>query len=445
MKYISKLLGDSEISQFLYAIVVIILIPAALSFNTLLLLHNVQQDIDFELNNKAMLVESILALQIESNINNPNLTSQIQDIIKKLPDIKAIEVLRVDQADDLTSLATSTPQTKNVTDVVLNHLAWSSDLAYSKQITASLGDAPKERIWMVAAPIHDNNNKRIGLINVYLSAKQIDAITNRTITDSLIILAITMFGIILLLLNHFRLFEISLLFKKLKDIDNIKDDFISIASHELRAPITAISGYTSMLVNDSAIKQNENLRNYVGNLAINISRLNVLVDDLLTVSRIEKDKLDISIAQCDLEKILDEVIILFTPQAKEKNLDLCYQHADQKLMINADKNKLHEIFSNLVSNAIKYTPTGQINIYHHINNRVVTTYVKDTGVGIAEENKYKLFQKFSRIYNEKTKKIQGTGLGLWITKQLVEKMHGEIYVESIENQGTQFVVKFPLV
>lgn len=445
MNFLSKIRVKSDLSQLIFAIFVIAFIPGALAFNTIYLLRSVQRDTDFELNNKALLVESVIAIQSREKINEPEkMQENLQELVKTLPEIKALEVFSANQGE-ISSLSTTSERTRAVADSALNQLAWGTNQAYSKQIFASIGNTPSERVWLVASPIHDSSGKKIGLINLYLSAAQIDSISNRTIKDSLFILVVTMIFILLLLLNHFRFFEISLLFKKLSEVDKLKDDFISIASHELKSPLTIIASYTSLIIKNPLVAQDETLTKHASIIDKSTARLKTLVEDLLDVSRIEQNRVKLEMVECDIREIIRNVINEFLPQAQSKGLRLEYRELPQPLLITCDRDRMHQILANLVSNAIKYTPQiGEVSIYHQTEGGTVRTFVKDTGIGISSENMSKLFSKFSRVYDERTKDVGGTGLGLWITKQLVEKMGGKITVQSIENQGSQFIVAFPL-
>ena len=444
MKLFSKFTFNPDIAQLIYALFVIVLVPSILAINTIYILKSIQRDTDFQLNNKALLVESLIGLHVRDKLSDlVSLQNTLKKIVKDLPEIKAIEVFKSD--DNLDASFTSTSEfTKKVSDPVMNQLAWGTNQAYSKQVSAIIG-GPKERLWIVASPLHDDSNKKIGVLNVYLSAAQIDLITERTIRDSLFVLVATMIVVILLLLNHFRFFEASLILKKIKEVDQLKDDFISIASHELRAPITAIDGFSYLLLKNPVFKRDEKLQHYLKVITDSTGRLKILVNDILDVSRIEQDRIQFTLADIDLGEIITSVVNEFMSQAKQKGLNLVYKQLDHPLIVNCDKDRMHQIFANLVGNAIKYTLQGEVTIFHEIKENLLRTFVKDTGVGIPQESMSKMFAKFSRIPNDKTKTVPGTGLGLWITKQLVEKMNGKIVVESIENQGSQFIATFPLV
>ena len=444
MKLFSRFAFNPDVTQLIYALFVIILVPSVLAINTVYILRSVQRDTDFELNNKALLVESLIGLHIHDKLSDSTKLQQILNkIIKDLPEIRAIEVFKSSDNSDA-SFSSTSDATKKVADPVLNQLAWATNQAYSKQINATVGSGLKERLWLVASPIYDDSGKKIGVLNVYISAAQIDLITNRTIRDSLFVLVGTMIIVILLLLNHFRFFEASLILKKLKEVDQLKDDFISVASHELRTPITVINGFVYLLLKNPAFANDEKAATHLKSISDNTNRLSLLVNDLLDVSRIEQNRLKFTLVDIDIVEIITNIVNELTPSAQNKGIRLKYVALDRPLIVNCDKDRMHQVFNNLINNAIKYTLQGEVTIHHEVKDNYLKTFVKDTGVGISQEHMNKMFTKFSRIPNEKTKDVQGTGLGLWITKQLVEKMGGKIGVESIENQGSLFITTFPL-
>ncbi|MBP9691227.1 HAMP domain-containing histidine kinase [Candidatus Woesebacteria bacterium] len=427
--------------QHLYAILIVILIPSALVINTVYLIKNFQRDMDFELNNKALLVESVIAFNIKDSLREDPIVvkSMLDELVQKLPEVRAIEIFRIEDQQNL-SFTTTSSLTNMVFDPVLNTLAFSSDKAFSKEINASLGNNPMERMWLVASPLTDSSGKKVGVINAYVSAAQIDAITQRTAFDSLKVLLITLVIILLLLINHFSLFERAVAFIKLKEIDHLKDDFISIAAHELKTPLTVISSYAFMLMNTQELKTSVDVQDKLNKIILSTTRLGTLVGDILDVTRIEMNRLNLEISVQDLSPIIQEVVDQMLPQATDKKLALTFIKPTEQILVKADKNKLVQVLINVVGNAIKYTLEGSVTLHVETTKKNVSILVKDTGVGIPPSKVNRLFDKFSRIYNEKTKNVPGSGLGLWITKQLIEKMGGKIYVESIENTGTQFTV-----
>jgi K+-sensing histidine kinase KdpD len=319
MKLFSKISFFSDTAQMMYALIVVVLVPLALAFNTLYLLNSIQRDMDYELNNKALLVESAIALALRDSLEDQEaLQKKCKSLIEKLPEIRALEVFRMEN-DDISSLTSTSSVTKSVTDPALNQLAWGTNKPYSKQIyLLSETEGKQERVWLVSAPIHDVYGKKVALLNLYLSAAQIDAISERTIQDSLMVMVVTMIIVILLLLNHFRFFEISILFKKLRDVDRVKDDFISIASHELKTPLTAISGYASLLQKNQTINSDPALKKDVNIIMESINRFKAIVEDILDVSRIEQNRISLKTADISIKKVIEETVNEYSSFAQKK-------------------------------------------------------------------------------------------------------------------------------
>ena len=172
-------------------------------------------------------------------------------------------------------------------------------------------------------------------------------------------------------------------------------------------------------------------------------QLNELVADMLDVSRIEQGRMKFEYSDLNVEEVISDVVSAFTHVAKKKGLTLIKEDT-KEVVIHSDKKKIHRVLVNLVSNAIKYTPKGEVHISHKVENDMIVIRVSDSGIGISKEDQENLFQKFHRIKSAETEEIQGTGLGLWLTKEIIQKLKGSIEVESIQGVGTHFIVKFPI-
>ncbi len=236
--------------------------------------------------------------------------------------------------------------------------------------------------------------------------------------------------------------------RKLKVLDQIKDDFVSIASHELRTPMTAIRSYAWMALHRADMPLSKNLEKYLARILISTERLINLVNDMLNVSRIESGKIEINPEQVDLlllvKDIIDEV---YYSKSEEKKLQFeVFEKQVPKAI--ADPEKLRQVFLNLVGNSLKFTPDGgKITFDFFTDGKVVEISVSDTGVGISKEDLSKLFHKFGRLDNSYTAAATsgGTGLGLYISKNLVELMHGSVRVKSEGlNKGATFTVSLPV-
>jgi signal transduction histidine kinase len=162
----------------------------------------------------------------------------------------------------------------------------------------------------------------------------------------------------------------------------------------------------------------------------------------LEVSRLEGNRIPIVISEIELGPIIEKSIEEIKSQAAQKNLELNYLRENLP-RVKADPERLKQVIINLLSNAVKYSIKGKVEVTTKLFGKKVLLTVADTGVGISAEDQKKLFQKFSRVYNEETKMVGGTGLGLWISRELVQKMGGDIEVESIRGVGSHFTVNLP--
>lgn len=219
-----------------------------------------------------------------------------------------------------------------------------------------------------------------------------------------------------------------------------RDIFSTMIAHEFRAPLTAIKGYASFL-EESDTLESENKR-FAHNIRISAERLVLLVNDFLEVARLQSGKITFDKKETDVRTVLTNVTADLQPTAKKKNLELVFDSPIQPILMNTDMAKLSQVITNIVSNAIKYTESGVIKIECQKEGGDITIRIKDTGMGISADDQKKLFAPFVRVGNVDKKNITGTGLGMWITKQFVVLLGGDIGVESIKGVGTHVVITF---
>ena len=227
--------------------------------------------------------------------------------------------------------------------------------------------------------------------------------------------------------------------KALAENQKLKDEFVFIAAHELRTPVTAIRGYLSMILDNSFGKVPEKIKNPLQITNSANERLVQLVQDLLEVARSDAGRMKIELVPLVIGEQIQTVIKELDSLAGQKKIAINYKNqlGDKKIL--ADDYKLKEVLVNLIGNAIKYTITnGGIEIWHEMKEGYLITHIKDHGIGISKENVAKLFSKFYRVESDATAKIEGTGLGLFICKQIVERLEGKITVESEIGQGSTF-------
>lgn len=223
-----------------------------------------------------------------------------------------------------------------------------------------------------------------------------------------------------------------------------KSAFLANMSHEIRTPINVMLGMNEMILRESEC---EEIRQYAKSIERSGGYLISLINNILDISRIESGKMEIEEGKYELRQLLDEVMLIAEKQAEQKSLkmNLIFDKTLPAYLI-GDVIHIKQILLNLINNAVKYTKEGQIDIKVSKNAEETKLIfeVKDTGIGIKEENLPVLFDAFMRVDSKKNKKIKGTGLGLAIAKQLVEQMGGMIWVESVYGKGSSFFVQLPM-
>lgn len=328
-----------------------------------------------------------------------------------------------DQAQFLFSLASSDP----------NH-----------SLTIALAD-DHERLFKTIRVILDPSGNPSGAVISVQTLSMADMVIKDNIKNSRILLFGILILVIFLFLRHSRIIDYVDLYKRLKEIDQMKDNFIAMASHELKTPLLIIRGYADFI--SKAPEISVETKDYVSKIDVGVKELNSLISEILDVSRIEQGRMSFNLEKVNPVLILDEIVSSFIMQAKEKNLSLSFDKSkvEGELFVNIDSGRFKQAMVNLIGNAIKYTPKGEVAVRIYKEHENLLIRVSDSGVGMSEEERAKLFEKFYRIRNTETQEIRGTGLGLWITKGIILQMGGKISVESIKGVGSHFIVSFPMV
>ncbi len=250
---------------------------------------------------------------------------------------------------------------------------------------------------------------------------------------------------------------------KLEKLERLKSDFVSIVSHELRTPLTPINNSLEIVLSEQAGPISDDAKNFINMAKRNVVRLSGIIEDLLDLSRVQTGKLDFKYKITSLVPSLELIQKTFEQVACEKDIQVSLQIENNLEEVYADTHRFEQIISNLVTNALKFTPKGgSIKIIANnvneneinkslliapiceIKGNYIKISVKDTGIGIKKEDIPKIFEKFSQIENSLTRNIGGVGLGLSITKQLVDAHLGAITVESEEGKGSDFSIFIPI-
>jgi signal transduction histidine kinase len=232
--------------------------------------------------------------------------------------------------------------------------------------------------------------------------------------------------------------------RRVRELNQLKSEFVSLVSHELRTPLTAISGYLDLLREDQG-GQAAKSRELLGIVKRNTDRLVKLLDDLLDLSRIESGKFELNLAAVDVMALIAEVVSLLRPQIEAKDQRLTVDQAEALPLVRGDADRISRILINLLSNAHKYTPPGgHIWVTAHRLQGWVQIDVRDNGIGLSLDEQAHLFDKFFRAQQPATREVGGTGLGLPITRLLVELHGGRISVVSEPGQGSTFSFTLPV-
>lgn len=300
-----------------------------------------------------------------------------------------------------------------------------------------------ERHWLAVRDIADPVTKMMtGISFIDVSMASIDSAATQKIQSAFYFLFFIVLAISFLLLRQAKFIDYTVLYRKLKEVDQMKDDFIAMAAHELRTPLTVIKGYAEMLAISKNLKEED--KQDVSRITMSIEQLNAFISDMLDVIRLGQGKMVFKPENIDISPILEMVVESFGIVARQKGLEISYEKTDVPLIF-VDAEKLRQVVVNIIGNSIKYTPSGSVKVFVEVSGGMVSIRVRDTGIGISAEDQQKLFGKFFRVKSKETDDIRGTGLGLWIVAQVVANMGGKISVESIKGKGTDFIISFPVV
>jgi len=242
-----------------------------------------------------------------------------------------------------------------------------------------------------------------------------------------------------LLNNNKELSEAKL---KAEESDKLKTAFLNNLSHEIRTPLNGILGFSDLLCH-KLIDHDSETSYFLNTIQESGNQLLEIINDILDMSLIETKQLTTYIKSVDLEKIINNIFQIFNPRFSEKNVKLNFQIPQNLHFIKTDSAKIENIFKKILSNSLKFTEIGEVNFGFEIKNNFVEFFVKDTGIGINKEFHEIIFEPFRQIIPKNSGVYGGSGLGLAIAKAFVEKLNGEIWLQSSENQGTCVYFKIP--
>ena len=231
---------------------------------------------------------------------------------------------------------------------------------------------------------------------------------------------------------------------QLKKAERFRKEFIANVSHELKTPIFAAQGFVHTLL-DGALEDKAVVKEFLKKAGKSLDGLDMLVQDLLVISQIETGDITMDFEFFDLNKLTVDMIEQFQDKAGKKKIELNYRQEHEQIIVYADWQRIGQVLNNLVSNAINYTNEGgEVSVEITENNKFVTVMVKDTGIGIPEEDVKRVFERFYRVDKSRSRASGGTGLGLAIVKHILERHNTMIKVVSRANQGSEFSFRLPV-
>lgn len=228
------------------------------------------------------------------------------------------------------------------------------------------------------------------------------------------------------------------------ELTQSKTNLLHIMSHELKTPLATIIGFLGLLEKEGQDYITDDHIDFIRTAKQGAEDLKLLVNNLLDLSRLEANKMEVHFSEFDLPKLTDSVIKFYSLLLEEKKLDVITEYQSDKMMIESDKNKIRQIVSNIMDNAIKFTSDGTITVSINQSDDTVFLTIKDSGIGISKNKLSDIFGKFNQVDSSITRKHDGAGLGLSIVKEFTKLLNGHIEVSSTVNEGTTFTISLPI-
>ncbi len=440
----------------LFSLALMFFIPLALYFYVSLTINSFERAAEIEINSHTYTAKDVLSLLVprDFSVFNAETVSAVQQKIDKIvADDTNLQNIRVIVKDgkEYKTVAAQTSDTVGKAIDVSPSLNGESLIAYSwvngSEDVASEIEINNERYRRVIKVFADDKTGEVYVLataDIPIS-QTINALSG-AIYQGYSIMALIIVLSLLLVFQHTKLFSYVGLSRDLKQKNTAKDNFIRMATHELRAPVTVLNAYMESLKDDLGGTLDDDHQKYVDRMAISVKNLGDLMADILEVSHLEQGRTDFDPEIIAPDAVIQEIVDGLMFKAEEKKLKLTFEKGDFSHKINANLVCFKRIVNNLVENSIKYTPAGKVAVSisaQTAKKRCVIT-IQDTGFGISAEGQKELFSQFYRVKTQENAGIPGTGLGLWMSREMARKMGGDIMLESIERMGSKFFVFFPL-
>lgn len=426
--------------QLLYTGLLFILIPGLFIFSSQWFLSLAQENQERIERDRIALFQDTYSSLAQPLLTEPDTLQQsIEEIVVQNPAIEALAVVKK-QKEGFVVVASKNPDLVGTIDTT-NTFGYSTSVLQPDRSSVFTTTESGIRHWVAFRALPDIEGNVSHFLVTDISMAHIDAIASQNVLLAYSVLFVVVVALLLLLIYQARVTDYAALYQKLKALDQTKDDFISVAAHELRSPLTAIRGYAEILrdAGDLIPPQQTALER----IEKSAEQLAYLIEDILDVARLQSGTMKFALESVPAHEVAHDVIDTLASSASEKGLTLRSQF-ESEAAITVDRTRLRQVLINLVGNAIKYTKEGSITVEIAQVKDKLQLAVRDTGIGISAKDQQQLFTKFFRVTSKDTEGIRGTGLGLWVTKNLVQEMGGELQLESMQGVGSRFFVEFPI-
>ncbi len=424
--------------QVLFALMLLFVIP-------LLFLYTGQQFLEVGKSNQERLQKDkvgimhdvLVSLLQATEFNLPVAATELAHLVEQNPDIIDYKISREEGGvvTPLLALATTSIGVPETNLELYSNASLRKDESLIFEYTES-GD----RVWAAYRALRAPTGE-LYFVYTKISLAHVDALLASREYEAYVRLLFVYIFLVLLAWWHIKLTDYRYLYNEAQKAIETKDLFTHTLAHELRAPLTAIRGYASLLKEHLPVStQHEQ----AARIEQSSERLITIVNDLLDIARLQSGKLEITKAEHDITNIITVVTREFAVAAKSKGCELIWNEDTVPGIIFADAKRVEQIMTNIISNAVKYTSSGTITVTTTPHRGKIEVRVKDTGAGISADDQKKLFAPFFRTESAESSSTTGTGLGMWITRELIELMGGSIGVESMQGVGTQIVMMFPV-
>lgn len=444
-----------ENPAILFSLALIIVIPSALYFYVSFTVRSFEDAAINEIEAHDFTVSDTLLAMVERDFpakdaaNPEALQKTIDRIVANDTRLKNIRVIIKDGRDYKAIAAQNRDQVGTSIDVTPS-LNGESLVAYSwvnaSEDVSSEIEIAGEKLRRVIKVFVGENGEVYALAAADFSINRTLDMIAAGVYQSYLIMGVIMILSLFLIVQHARLFSYVGLSKDLQQKNTAKDNFIRMATHELRAPVTVLTGYTDLLKEDLAGTVDADQQKYIDRMVLSVKNLSDLMADILEVSHLEQGRTDFEPEIIAPDIVVKEIVDGLAAKAEQKGLKLSFDAKGFSHKIRVNPVCFKRIVTNLVENSIKYTPAGKVAVTvaaQTAKKRCAIT-IQDTGFGISAEGQAHLFEQFYRVKTQENAEIPGTGLGLWMSREMARKMGGDIMLESIERMGSKFFIFFPL-